>query len=48
VSKGKFYSTLVLNLLLYLGADSAASPTAEYILQPLRARDGASAAHLLL
>jgi hypothetical protein len=29
-----------------LGADSAAPPTAEYIPQPLRARDGASATHL--
>jgi hypothetical protein len=42
VSKGKLYSILVLNLLLYgcenwvLTADSAAPPTAEYIPQPLR------------
>jgi hypothetical protein len=53
VSKGKLYSTIVLNLLLIrmreLGADSAAPPTAEYFPQPLCARDhGASAAHLLL
>jgi hypothetical protein len=31
-----------------LGADSAAPPTAEYIPQPLRARDDVSATHLLL
>jgi hypothetical protein len=54
VSKGKLYSTLVLNLLLSalrmreLGADSAVPPTAEYVPQPLRARDGASATQLLL
>jgi hypothetical protein len=44
VSKGKLYSTLVLNLLLYgcenWVADSAAPPTAEYIPQPLLAHDG--------
>jgi hypothetical protein len=53
VSKGKLFSTLVRAQaatlrMRELGADSAAPPTAEYIPQPLRARDGASAAHLFL
>jgi hypothetical protein len=54
VSKGKPYSTLMLNLLLYgcenwvLTAPLPAPPTAEYIPHPLRVRDGASATHLPL
>jgi hypothetical protein len=50
-SKGKLYSTLVLNLLptdARMGADSAAPPTAEHVPQPLRTCDGTASTHLPL
>jgi hypothetical protein len=55
VSKGKLYSTLALNLLFFYGCENwvltaplAAPPTAEYVPQSLRARDGTATTHLSL